>query len=176
MAKVNIGKVRAFDEAKPPLEVEDEILRIYATLSMEHDMTVTDCTSFFESLELPRDLWHLVRKEAVVVAGTDIVDLDKLIKCTYRLLIVMDNAETVDTLWKELVASSGRASRFPAVELRSHVLGNNELANAIEGAGGSAVLQEVDEMMATAVEHTGRRYMTYLDFACLLGKLGYLRY
>lgn len=167
-------QVEKFLHVKIPEELEDEILAVYAKYSMEHDMTTDDLTSYFEELQLPSRWYRMVPSRDLAVEGTPIIDLDKLLQYTYHLLIFMDNEETIDELWGLVVTASGRGTSFPQVNLKSHVLSIKDLQKANNSAGLEQAYGIV-EMMSCA---TGgqRVYMTYMDFAYILGKLGILRF
>ncbi|CDF89864.1 ZYBA0S05-03532g1_1 [Zygosaccharomyces bailii CLIB 213] len=166
--------VQKFVNSKIPEELEDEILAVYAKYSMEHDMTVQDLKNYFGDLQLPESWVRMIKSADVTVEGTNVVDLDKLLRCTYHLLIFMDNEEVIDDLWQLLVSASGRDQAFPLVKLRHHVLSIKDLQRASNSAGLDQA-HGIVEMMSCATG--GRRiYMTYLDFAYILGKLGYLRF
>lgn len=157
-----------------PQEIEDEILTTYAEYSLDHDMTLDDLDKYFEQLQLPRDLYKMIPRSDLVVEGTNVVDFSKLLSSTYHLLIFMDNEKIISEMWSLLVQGSGRDRSFPQVEMKNHVLSLKDLQKirnyvGIEQSGG------VVEMISTAT--SGKRvYMTYMDFAYILGKLGYLRF
>ncbi|SCV01103.1 LAME_0G14070g1_1 [Lachancea meyersii CBS 8951] len=165
------GDVLEFMNPKVPSEIEDDILGAFATYSIESDMTSANLNDFFSDLQMPRDITKMVNAQDVCVEGTNVVSFDKLLKSTFHLLIFMNNAEIVDTQWSMLVVACGRDKRFPHVALRSHVLSIKDLqkiANSINMDNGHLV-----EMMSFAT--SGKRvFMTWLDFAYLLGKLGHL--
>lgn len=167
-------QVEKFLHVKIPEELEDEILAVYAKYSMEHDMTTEELTEYFQDLQLPSRWYQMVRVKEVVVEGTNIIDLDKLLQSTYHLLIFMDNEEMIDQLWGLVISASGRDISFPNVELKKHVLSIKDLQKANTSAG----LEQshgLVEMMSCATG--GKRvYMTYIDFAYILGKLGNLRF
>lgn len=172
--ELSYKKVEAFLKAPVPQDIEDEILAAYATYSLEHDMTSGDLVSYFEDLQLPRGLYKMVRKGDLSVEGTNVVDFERLLRCTYHLLVFMDNEQVIDEMWGLLVQGSGRDQSFPQVQLRDHVLSIKDLQKisnfvGIERASG------IVEMISCA---TGGKtvYMTYLDFAYVMGKLGYLRF
>lgn len=172
--ELSYEQVEKFVNSKIPEELEDEILAVYAKYSMEHDMTVQELKSYFADLQLPPVWVSMVKTTEVVVEGTDVVDLDKLLQSTYHLLIFMDNEEAIDQLWQLLVSASGRDQAFPQVKLKHHVLSIKDIQRASNSVGLDQA-QGIVEMMSCA---TGgqRVYMTYLDFAYILGKLGYLRF
>lgn len=172
--KVTIDRVEKFTKGKIPQVVEDEILGVFANYSIDHDMTIRDLPLYFGDLQLPKDLWKLVREEDLIVEGTDVIDFDKIVRSTYELLIFMDNADIIDNLWGLLVKNAGRDRQFPNVKLRDHVLSIKDLQKIStvinnEPSGGFI------EMLSSATG--GKRvYMTYIDFAKVLGKLGYLKF
>ncbi len=97
--KLTYEQVKKFTEAKIPDEVEDEILTRYAEFSLEGDMVVKDMVPYFESLELPRRFYKHVRKDQVVIEGTDIVDFDKLLKLTYHKLSINVSLSMNTSMW-----------------------------------------------------------------------------
>ncbi|GAV54048.1 hypothetical protein ZYGR_0AK05500 [Zygosaccharomyces rouxii] len=167
-------QVERFLHIKIPEELEDEILAVYAKYSMDHDMTTNDLAGYFEDLQLPSKWYNITPVKDLVVEGTQIIDLDKLLQCTYHLLIFMDNEETIDQLWGLVISASGRDVDFPNVDLKKHVLSIKDLQKANTSAGLEQA-HGIVEMMSCA---TGgqRVYMTYMDFAYILGKLGILRF
>lgn len=161
-------------KAKVPQEIEDEILAVYATYSLEHDMTSEDLEQFFSDLELPRQLYKMMLKDELTLEGTNVVDFEKLLRCTYHLLVFMDNEKIIDEMWELLVHGSGRDKNFPSVELKNHVLSIKDLQK-VSNFVGIDQSSGIVEMISCATN--GRRvYMTYLDFAYILGKLGHLRF
>ncbi|SCU89079.1 LANO_0D03862g1_1 [Lachancea nothofagi CBS 11611] len=163
--------VLEFLNPKIPSEIEDDILGAFATYSIESDMTSADLRSYFEDLQMPRELTKMVNDRDLCIEGTNIVSFEKLLKTTFHLLVFMNNAEIVDTQWSMLVQACGRDAQFPHVALRSHVLSIKDLqkvANSISMDNGRLI-----EMMSCATNGT-RVYVTWLDFAFLLGKLGHL--
>ncbi|SCW02807.1 LAFE_0F14708g1_1 [Lachancea fermentati] len=172
-SKKSYNDVLAFTNPKIPSEVEDEILTEFANYSIEHDMTVRNLDSFFGDLQMPKDLTKMVNRPSLCIEGTDFIDFDKLLKQTYHLLVYMDNLTVIDTQWEMLVHTSGRDTQFPSVSLRNHVLSIKDLqkvANSINMDSHHLV-----EMMSCATQ--GQRvYITWMDFAYLLGRLGQLTY
>lgn len=172
--KLTYEQVKKFTEAKIPDEVEDEILTRYAEFSLEGDMVVKDMVPYFESLELPRRFYKHVRKDQVVIEGTDIVDFDKLLKLTYHILVFMDNETLIDSLWELLIRSSGKDRNGSVWDIKDHVLSIKDFQK-IENYLGDA--QNISLIDMVSVATGGKRvYITYLDFAYVLGKLGYLRF
>lgn len=172
--ELSYEKVEAFLKVKVPTEIEDEILTTYASFSLEHDMTVEDLNKYFEQLELPRELYKMIPMSELVVAGTNVVDFGKLLTSTYHLLIFMDNEEIITEMWSLLVEGCGRDRDFPQVRLKNHVLSLKDLQK-IRNYVGVEQASGIVEMISVATG--GRRvYITYLDFAYVLGKLGYLRF
>lgn len=167
-------QVERFLHVKIPEELEDEILAVYAKYSMEHDMTTNDLTDYFDEIQLPSKWYKMIPTKDIVVEDTQIINLDKLLQCTYHLLIFMDNEEIIDQLWDLVINASGRNVEFPNVDLKKHVLSIKDLQKASTSAGLEQAHGLV-EMMSCA---TGgqRVYMTYMDFAYILGKLGMLRF
>ncbi|EJS42417.1 YML011C [Saccharomyces arboricola H-6] len=169
---VSYERVELFENPKVPSEVEDEILEKYAEYSLDHDMTVNELPRFFQDLQLEPTICKLVRNEDVVIEGTEVINFTKLIRCTCQLLILMNNLTVIDDLWAMLIRSSGRGADFPQVALRDHVLSVKDLQK-ISNLIGTDQSAGTIEMISCATD--GKRlFMTYLDFACVLGKLGYL--
>ncbi|QLQ78306.1 hypothetical protein HG537_0A05530 [Torulaspora globosa] len=172
--ELSYEKVEAFLKVKVPQEIEDEILATYAEFSLEHDMTLDDLDKYFEQLELPKELCKMIPRNELVIEGTNVVDFTKLLTSTYHVLIFMDNEKTITEMWSLLVTSSGRDRDFPQVRLKNHVLSLKDLQK-IRNYIGVEQSSGIVEMISVATG--GRRvYMTYLDFAYILGKLGYLRF
>lgn len=172
--ELNYEKVQAFMKVRVPAEIEDEILAAYASCSLDHDMTVDDLETYFDQLQLPRDLYKMIPAADLVVEGTKVVDFTKLLSGTYHLLIFMDNDKIITEMWSLLVEGSGRDRAFPAVKLKNHVLSLKDLQKIRNYVG---IDQSVGIIEMISVATDGKRvYMTYLDFAYILGKLGYLRF
>ncbi|KAL3233450.1 DNA repair protein RAD33 [Nakaseomyces bracarensis] len=172
--KLSYEQVRRFNEAKMPLEVEDEVLGCYARFSLDGDMVCGDLVPYFEELELPRGFYKHVRKEQVAIEGTDIVDFDLLLKVTYHILIFMDNESLIDQLWGLLLQASGRLENDKVKDIKDHILSIKDLQK-VENYLGDSDPRDLINMVSVATG--GKRvYMTYLDFAYVLGKLGYLKY
>lgn len=172
--ELNYKKVESFLKAPVPQDIEDEILGAYATYSLERDMRSEDLRNYFESLQLPRELYKMVGKSDLTVEGTDVVDFERLLRCTYHLLVFMDNEQIIDEMWGLLVQASGRDQSFPNVKLRDHVLSIKDLQKVSNFVGIDRA-SGIVEMISCAT--SGKRvYMTYLDFAYVMGKLGYLRF
>ncbi|CAD6641939.1 BAH_G0039670.mRNA.1.CDS.1 [Saccharomyces cerevisiae] len=170
---VSFERVELFENPKVPIEVEDEILEKYAESSLDHDMTVNELPRFFKDLQLEPTIWKLVRNEDVIIEGTDVIDFTKLVRCTCQLLILMNNLTVIDDLWSMLVRNCGRDVDFPQVALRDHVLSVKDLQK-ISNLIGADQSSGTIEMISCATD--GKRlFMTYLDFGCVLGKLGYLK-
>lgn len=172
--ELNYKKVEAFLKAPVPQDIEDEILGVYATYSLEHDMTCNELTGYFEDLQLPRELYKMVPKDDLTVEGTNVVDFERLMRCTYHLLVFMDNEQVIDEMWELLVNACGRDKSFPKVKLRDHILSIKDLQK-VSNYVGMDQASGIVEMISCAT--SGRRvFMTYLDFAYVMGKLGYLRF
>lgn len=171
---MNYKKVESFIRAKIPQDIEDEILAVYANYSIEHDMTTDELSSYFKELQLSEDFSKLVAPSDLSLEGTNVIDFDKLLQCTYHLLIFMDNEDVVDEMWKLMIHASGREQAFPLVKLRNHVLSIKDVQK-ISNFVGTESSEGIIEMVSCAT--SGKRvYITYLDFAYILGKLGYLRF
>ena len=172
--KLTYDRVERFVKAKIPQVIEDDILNAFAMFSIERDMTVDNLVDYFDYLELPHDLYKMVRSEDVVIEGTNIVDFDRILQCTYHLLIYMDNESVIDEFWGLLVRTSERDKSFPHVKLRDHVLSVKDLqriSNAINIGDSKGVIG-----MISCATNGKRMYMDYLDFAGVLGRLGLLRF
>ncbi|SMN17811.1 similar to Saccharomyces cerevisiae YML011C RAD33 Protein involved in nucleotide excision repair [Maudiozyma saulgeensis] len=172
--RLSYEKVSQFANVKVPQDIEDEMLNVYATYSIEHDMNTNDLEPYFKDLELPKDLYKLIRKEDLVIEGTNIIDFQLLIRSTYHILIYIDNGDVIKNLWTTMIKNSGRDVQFPNTKLTDHVLSVKDLqkiSNVIGVSDQSGLIQ----MMSCATEGN-RLFITYLDFASVLGKLGLLRY
>ena len=110
---------------------------------------------------MPEELTKLVRRDEVVIPGTDVIDFSKIVKITYWLLIFMDNAAIVDDFWQLLVTCSGRDKQFPNVEWKDHVLGPNELKRIADFADMDDSSGVLDQLMKCATQGN-RRYITCL--------------
>ncbi|CUS23441.1 LAQU0S10e00452g1_1 [Lachancea quebecensis] len=165
------NSILEFLNPKIPSEIEDDILGAFANYSIESDMTARDLPEYFKELQMPTEMTKLIQPQDLCLEDTNIVDFDKLLKTTFHLLIFMNNAEIIDTQWMMLVQGCGRDTQFPHVALRNHVLSIKDLqkiANSINVDGGHLI-----DMMSCATQ--GKRvYITWMDFAYLLGKLGHL--
>ncbi|CAI4047855.1 hypothetical protein SKDZ_13G1220 [Saccharomyces kudriavzevii ZP591] len=170
---VSYERVELFENPKVPGEVEDEILEKFAERSLDHDMTANELPTFFRDLQLEPTIFKMVRNENIVIEGTKVVDFTKLIRCTCQLLILMNNLTVIDDLWSMLIRSCGRDVDFPQVALRDHVLSVKDLQKICNLIGADQSAGTI-EMISCATD--GKRlFMTYLDFGCVLGKLGYLK-
>lgn len=171
---LNYKKVEAFMKVKIPQEIEDEILAVYANCSMEHDMTIKELDFYFSELQLSKELRKMVSPSELSIPDTDIIDFERLLQCTYHLLIFMDNEEIIDEMWRLLIHASGRDVSFPQVLLKNHVLSLKDVQKMSNSVGAESS-DGIIEMVSCAT--SGKRvYITYLDFAYILGKLGYLRF
>ncbi|SCU95058.1 LADA_0G13168g1_1 [Lachancea dasiensis] len=162
-----------FLNPKIPAEIEDDILSAFANYSLESDMTSANLPAFYSDLQLPEDVTKMIKAQDVCIEGTDIISFDKLLKTVFHLLVFMNNGENIDAQWSMLVHACGRDSQFPQVALRNHVLSIKDLqkiTNSINMDSGKLV-----EMMSYSTNGT-RVYITWLDFAFLLGKLGHLMF
>lgn len=174
MSKLSYEQVRKFNEARMPAEVEDEVLGCYARYSLTGDMLCKDLVPFFEDLQLPRRFYKNVRKEQVAIEGTGIVDFELLLRVTYHLLVYMDNEPLIDQFWEMLLQASGKYGARGVRDQKDQVLSIKDLQK-VENYLGDKDPRELIGMMSVATG--GKRvYMTYLDFAEVLGKLGYLKY
>ena len=174
MGKLGYDTVSRFLNAKIPGELEDELLVAYATCTEgQDDMTAAQLPAFFEDLQLPKEWYELVSPSRVCIEGTDIVDFEKLMSATYRLLIFMDNEKTIDEHWELLLGASQRAERFGRVPARKQAVTLKDLQRCAAHVGMEP--EQSVEMLAWATGGS-RVYVTYLDFAYLLGKLGYLHF
>ncbi|CCH60664.1 hypothetical protein TBLA_0D01560 [Henningerozyma blattae CBS 6284] len=172
--KVSNSQLQRFLNAKPPQEIEDEMLLIYSELCADADMIKDQLDQFFDLLQLPRELYKLYDKREFCIDNLNIVDFDKLIRNTYLLLIYMDNKATIDEMWVLMVHGCGRDIRYPSVTLQNHVLSVKDIQKIAQYVGMDQKTGIV-EMMATATN--GKHlFLTYLDFAELMGKLGLLRF
>ena len=174
MSRLNYQQVTKFINAPVPREIEDDILEAFAKNSLESDMTVNNLDSYFNDLQLPKILCSKIRKEDLCLEGTNVIDFERIISYTYHILIFMDNEATIDEMWKLLVRQCARDVEFPNVLLKNHVLSIKDIqkvANTVGMEKGFGII----EMMSMATSGS-RVYMTYLDFAFVLGKLGYLRF
>ena len=124
---LNYSVVEKFQNCEIPQEIEDGILEIFAKYSIEHDMDTNDLVDYFEDLQIPHELYKLVRIEDVVVEGTKVIDFDKIVKITFHLLIYMNNEDIINSFWNMLLKSSGRLDNFPNVKLKDHVLSVKDL-------------------------------------------------
>ena len=174
--------VENFLNCKIPQEIEDEILETFAKYSMEHDMDTTDLINYFEDLQMPHELYKLVRTEDVVIENTKVIDFDKIVRVTYHLLIYMNNEDVVTSFWNLLLRNSGRLDNFPNVKLKDHILSIKDLQkidtllnNNTSGNKSNDNKFDIIGMMPCATGGS-RVYMTYLDFANVLGRLGYLQF
>ncbi|CAL9732077.1 DNA repair protein Rad33p [Monosporozyma unispora] len=179
--KLNYSTVERFKNCTVPQEVEDDILETFAKYSIDHDMTVQDTQSYFEDLQLPRELYKLIRKEDIVIDGTDVVDFDKIVRQTFHLLIFMNNEDVINSFWALLLKNSGRSEKFPEVKLKDHILSIKDLQKVDvllnNNNSSNKNTSGVDIIgMLTCATYGSRVYMTYLDFADVLGRLGYLQF
>ena len=165
--------VKRFTEAKIPQDIEDSILDVYANYSIDHDMTTDDLPSFFNEVGVPPDLSKLVRNDELVIEGTNIVDFQELLRSTYNIFLYAKNEVVITGLWKRLLEESGRSSQFPNVTYMNHIISVKDLqkvANSVGFADQAALIN-----MMSCATHGKRVFMTYLDFAEILGKLGLLK-
>lgn len=172
--KLSHETVYSFLNAKIPKSMEDEMLLAYSNCTIEvPDLMMDNLDKYFDEIKLPSEWYQMVEKHMVCLDGTDIVDFDKLLSITYRLLIFMDNAEIIDSQWLLILEYSGRIERYKHIPVRKQVVSIKEIQRCASQV--SMEQQKVVEMISCATE--GRRvFIRYLDFAHLLGKLGYLRF
>lgn len=180
--KLTYATVERFQNCTVPQEVEDDILETFAKYSIDHDMNIDDTQGYFEDLQLPKELYKLIRKEDIVIEGTDVVDFDKIVKQTFHLLIFMSNEEVINSFWELLLKNSGRLENFPQVKLKDHILSIKDLQkiDVLLNSGSNNKEKQVGNTdiigMLTCATHGSRVYMTYLDFCDILGRLGYLQF
>ncbi|CCE62878.1 hypothetical protein TPHA_0D02410 [Tetrapisispora phaffii CBS 4417] len=174
MAKLSYKQVEKFMNAKIPDEIEDSILETFAKYSIEEDMTVANLKDYFNNLELPEILWSKIPSDEFCIEGTSIIDFDLLMKKTYHILIFMDNEDIIDELWGLFVKQSGRGAQFTNVKLKNHVFGVKDIMKVCN----TVAMKQNDRIIEmVSVATSGRRlYITYIDFAYIMGKLGLLRF
>lgn len=176
--KLTYATVERFKHCEIPQEVEDEILETFAKYSIDHDMNIDDIASYYEDLQLPRELYKLIRNEDVVIEGTNIIDFDKIVKQTFHLLIYMNNEDIINSFWTLLLKNSSRMDKYPHVHLKDHILSIKDLQKIdvlLNNSNNPNNNTDVIGMLTCATK--GKRvYMTYLDFANVLGRLGYLQF
>ncbi|BAO40629.1 DNA repair protein RAD33 [Kluyveromyces marxianus] len=162
-----------WEHAHMPYEIEDEVLNLYVKFTEESELKWVDIALFYEQLEVPKEWVSLLEPRDLCIDGLDVIDFDKLMDTTYRLLIFMDNAAIIDKQWELLLRYSGRMEQFPNVSLRKHVLSVKDVQKA-------AVQVDMDQSMIVSMvswaTNGERVFVTYIDFAHCLGKMGVLRY
>ena len=128
---------------------------------------------FYEELQIGKEWYSLLDPRDLCLEGLDVVDFEKLMDVTYRLLIFMDNQLTIDKQWELLIQYSGRLEQFPQVKLRKQVVSVKDIQKA-------AVQIDMDQSlilpMVSWATNGQRVFVTYLDFAKLLGKMGILKF
>ncbi|EDO17656.1 hypothetical protein Kpol_1004p30 [Vanderwaltozyma polyspora DSM 70294] len=174
MSKLTYQQVEKFMKASIPQDIEDEILEAFAKYSIEKDMTKDDLNNYFDDLQLPKELYSKLRPEDLCIESTEVIDFEKLLQHTFHILIFMDNEETIDTIWKLLVTQSGREIQYPNVQLKNHILSVKDLQK-LSATVGMDKSTGIVEMLSVATSGS-RVYMTYIDLAYILGKLGYLSF
>lgn len=165
--------IAKWNNARMPEEIEEEVLNLYVKYSEEHEFKWDVIHRFYEELEIDKELVGLLESRDLCLEGLDVIDIDKLIDVTYKLLIYMDNQNTIDAQWSLLLRYTGRLESFPQVRLRKHVISVKDIQKA-------AVQVDMDQSlilpMVTWATSGLKVFVNYLDFAQLLGKMGILRY
>ncbi|SCU88923.1 LAMI_0D11804g1_1 [Lachancea mirantina] len=172
-SKRTYDEVERFLNGSIPQEIEDDILSAFANYNIERDMTREDLSSFFQELQLPSEVTKFYDLNDLCIGGTQIVDFEKLLRATYHVLVFMNNMAVIDGFWEMLVKACGRDVAFPKVLLKNHVLSIKDLQKVANSA--SVESTGLVEMMSVAT-HGKRVFMTWLDLAYILGKLGILAF
>ncbi|KAH3900343.1 related to DNA repair protein RAD33 [Saccharomycodes ludwigii] len=171
-----------------PPQIEDEILNLYLEFSLESDMLLKDLSSFFECLSLPAVLYNKINyQNELCIENTQVVDFNRLLQVTYHLLIYVDNEPLIMQYWKLLVDYSQRKeqpSRFAEIEYKNQILGIKELQKINESINAHSITNDEDTnnqepqiliKMLQCATRGKRSFITYIDFANLLGRIGLLR-
>lgn len=170
---VSYDTITRWNEARMPTEIEDEVLSIYLSFTEEGEFKWADISSFYMELQISKSWYGLLEFKDLCLDGIDVIDFEKLLDVTYRLLIFMDNESIIDKQWELLLKYTGRLQQFPKVALRKHVISVKDVQKA-------AVQVDMDQhiilSMVSWATNGERVFVTYLDFAKLLGKMGLLRY
>lgn len=173
MNKLDYSQVLKFVNINIPQDLEDEFLTEYARITGEKDLAIDDLFDYYTELQLNPELFKLMDKSMVCIEGTNIVDFDKLLKSAYHLLIFMDNEHLIDKQWSTLIEHSQRSKKFQNIPLKNHVITIKDLQDILIQLNMDQS-QIVD--MISCITNGKRDFITYIDFAYLLGKMGSLRY
>ncbi|CDO92056.1 unnamed protein product [Kluyveromyces dobzhanskii CBS 2104] len=169
----DFDSISKWDEAKMPAEIEDEVLSLYARFTEEGELKWSVMSKFYTELQIGSEWYTLLEPKDLCLEGIDVIDFEKLLDVTYRVLVFMDNAAVIDKQWRLLLQYSGRLQQFPNVTLRKHVMSVKDVQKA-------AVQVDLDQHiilpMVSWATNGERVFVSYLDFAKVLGKMGLLRY
>ncbi|ONH65629.1 DNA repair protein RAD33 [Cyberlindnera fabianii] len=167
ITKKSIGDFIA--PAKLPAHYEDEILDAFANYSIEQDMKTTDLPSLYNDLRVPRDFIignKRLRPEDLSIEGTDVIDFDKMLTKAYHLLLFRDNEDEIKRVWDSLIKAAGGKGRTGL-----NVADLKRVETELKlGISDTLLL----DMVAVGAEGQGVE-VTIVDFAYILGKLGYFK-
>lgn len=168
------NSIDQFNRYRIPTTVEDDILAVFANhINEEGDLLQDEVPSFFQELQLEQDLTSLIDVKDLLIDDTNLVDFDQLMKQTGYILIYMNNADIIDQYWTLMIKNCGKDKSMPQISnLRRQQLYVKDLQKIINVVGGQFNIIE----LLTVANQGKKIYISYLDFAMVLGKLGYLKY
>lgn len=200
IAKVNTEKSIT---AKLDASIEAEIAQTFFNIMQENqssDFLKQYIPELFDRLGLLPDFTKLmVLKHAcqILVEETNVVDFDKLLHFIHKLLIFMDNEAAIMEYWKLILFNiDGRSQKINhlintgTMNWYMEMISTKDL-NSIEEmsklstkgedkATKGAKVSDDPLLLACKMIKTGSctstLYVTYIDFAHLLGKMGFLEY
>lgn len=168
------SSIDQFKKYRIPTEIEDEILVVFSHhINEDGDLLQNTLSGFFQELQLDSDLVALIDTDRLLIDDTKVVDFDLLMKQIGYILIYMNNLDIIDQYWSLLIKNSGKA------EPQQHMTSDRnckfyvkDLQKIVNVVGGQFNIID----LITVANNGERTYITYLDFAVVLGKLGYLKY
>lgn len=199
-AKVSTEK---FIKAKLDESIEAEIAQNFFNILQEHqssDFLKQYIPELFDRLGLIPDFTKLmVLKHAyqILVENTNVVDFDKLLHFIHKLLIFMDNEAVIMEYWKLILFNiDGRSQKINhlisggAINWYMEIITTKDLDSIAEmsklsnnnedKASKGPKISDDSLLLACKMIKTGSctstLYVTYIDFAHLLGKMGFLDY
>ena len=200
IAKINTEKTikTSLDET-----IEQDIAQNFFNIMQQNessDFMKHYITTLFESLGILAEFSKLmVIKHAhqVLIENTNVVDFDKLLHFVHKILIFMENEAVIMEYWKLILFNiEGKRTKIDnsikneemnwymemistkdlnSIDEMGKITGANDEKDNKALSKDAEKLLLVCKMIKTA-SSTGTLYVTYIDFAHLLGKLGLLDY
>ncbi|KAH3685586.1 hypothetical protein WICPIJ_003448 [Wickerhamomyces pijperi] len=101
---INRRTIINFTNPNPiPSQIEDVILEKYTKYSLGRDMKTSDLPSFWSDLRIP-DIFTIgnTTLRDIAIEGTDVIDIDKLLRYSYQLVKMRDNRALIIETWNML--------------------------------------------------------------------------